>query len=204
MKLHWSPRSPFVRKVMIGLHETGLVDRVRTVRSVADVKAPNPQIMQDNPLNKIPTLVLDDGGVLYDSRVILEYLDTLHDGPKLCPADGAARFDILRRQALADGMMEFGLLWRHELMRPAEGRSQPHLAAFALKAIAVVDRMETEIDGLAAAPFSVAHIATGCALTYLDFRFPKVGWRDGRAKLAQWHDDFAARPSVLAYPPIDD
>ncbi len=204
MKLHWSPRSPFVRKVMIGLHETGLVDRVQTVRSVADVKAPNPQIMQDNPLNKIPTLVLDDGTVLYDSRVILEYLDTLHDGPKLCPVNGPARFDILRRQALADGMMEFGLLWRHELMRPPQSQSQPHLAAFALKATAVVDRMEAEIEGLAAASFSVAHIATGCALAWLDFRFPKVGWREGRGGLAKWYESFATRPSALVYPPIDD
>ena len=79
-----------------------------------------------------------------------------------------------------------------------------HLTGFALKAVAVVDRMEAEVAGLAAAPFSVAHIATGCALTWLDFRFPNIGWRETRPALAAWHETFAARPSVQAYPPIDD
>jgi glutathione S-transferase len=204
MKLHWSPRSPFVRKVMIGLREAGLENRVKTMRSLAVATKPNPDIQKDNPLNKIPTLVLDDGSVLYDSRVILEYLDTLHSGPRLCPAEGAARFDILRRQALADGLMDFVLLWRHELMRPTENQSKLHLAAFEQKANTVVDRMEAEIDGLAAAPFGVAHIATGCALSHLDFRFASFDWKSGHPKLAAWHKIFRDRPSVLATPIVDD
>src|SRR6185437_8760306 len=169
MMLHWSPRSPFVRKVMIGLRETGLLDRVRTVRSKAEIMDPNPAILKDNPLNKIPTLVLDDGTVIYDSRVILEYLDMQHSGPKLCPADGMARIETLRRQALADGFLDFILLWRHERRRAPEHQSQPHLDGFAMKAKATLDRLEREIGWLETTPFSVAHIATGCALSHLDF-----------------------------------
>ena len=77
MKLHWSPRSPFVRKVMILLHETGLTDRVETVRSVVAMHQTNPELMRDNPLNKLPTLVLDDGSALFDSPVVCEYLDAI-------------------------------------------------------------------------------------------------------------------------------
>ena len=86
MKLHWSPRSPFVRKVMITAHELGLVDRINCVRTVAAATKPHAELMKDNPLSKIPTLVLDDGSVIYDSAVVIEYLDQLHDRRKLIPA----------------------------------------------------------------------------------------------------------------------
>ena len=98
MKLHWSPRSPFVRKVMIAAHETGLVDRLTCVRTVVAMTAPNATLLPDNPLSKIPTLVLDDGSTLYDSGVICEYLDTLHDGPKLFPADSKACWTASRQR----------------------------------------------------------------------------------------------------------
>jgi glutathione S-transferase len=86
MKLHWSPRSPYVRKVMIVAHELGLADRLETVRTVVGGTTPHLALMRENPLGKIPTLVLEDGSVLYDSPVICEFLDTLHDGPKLFPS----------------------------------------------------------------------------------------------------------------------
>src|SRR6516165_7432240 len=98
MKLHWSPRSPFVRKVMIAAHETGLVDLWTCVRTVVAMTAPNAALLPDNPLSKIPTLVLDDGSALYDSGVICEYLDALDGKPQLFPAEGAARLIALRRQ----------------------------------------------------------------------------------------------------------
>ena len=100
MKLHWSPRSPFVRKVMIAAHEIGIVARLECVRSVAAMTRPHLELMRDNPLSKIPTLVRDDGVVLYDSRVICEYFDTLHTCHKLFPAAPEARFTALRQQAL--------------------------------------------------------------------------------------------------------
>ena len=89
MKLHWSPRSPFVRKVMVFAHETGLVERLTCVRTVVAMKTPNAALLPDNPLSKIPTLLQDDGAPLYDSAVICEYLDTLHDRTKLFPSQGS-------------------------------------------------------------------------------------------------------------------
>ena len=86
MKLHWSPRSPFVRKVMVVAHDIGVADRIECVRTVAAMMKPHPDLMLDNPLSKIPTLVLDDGTIIYDSPVICEYLDQLHAGPRLVPA----------------------------------------------------------------------------------------------------------------------
>src|SRR5262249_41672659 len=118
MKLHWSPRSPFVRKVMILAREAGLIDRLPLGRRVAAATKPHPELMRDNPLSKIPTLVLDDGTALYDSPVICEYLDRLHAGRKLFPPEGATRMTALRRQALGGGFLDFLLLWRAERARP--------------------------------------------------------------------------------------
>lgn len=111
MKLHWSPRSPFVRKVMIVAHERGIADRLHCVRTVAEMTIPHAELMKDNPLSKIPTLVLDDGMVLYDSPVICEYLDALDGDPRLFPQHGRERITALRRQALGDGLLIFWC-WR--------------------------------------------------------------------------------------------
>src|SRR5262245_2201722 len=202
MKLHWSPRSPFVRKVMILAHEAGLVDRLTLVRTVAATTKPHPDLMRDNPLSKIPTLVLDDGTVLYDSPVICEYLDELNAGPKLFPRDRTARLTALRRQALADGFLDFLLLLRDERARGQP--SDTHLASFATRRKATLAAMESEVDALAAAPFDIGQIAFGCALGYLDFRFAAEDWRAHHPRLAQWYTGFSARPSVRATEPIDD
>lgn len=203
MKLHWSPRSPFVRKVMIVAHETGLADRIARVRSVAVMASPNPAIMADNPLNKIPTLVLDDGSALYDSRVICEYLDGLQGGGKLFPPAGALRFAALRRQALGDGLMDLLVLWRSERSRPVGARSQPLLDAFALKIAAALDALEKDASMLVREPFTIGHVAIGCALSYLDFRFADLNWRDGRPALERWHAGFEARPSAQCTEIVD-
>ena len=202
MKLHWSPRSPFVRKVMIVAHEAGLVDRLTLVRTVAASTKPHPQLMRDNPLSKIPTLVLDDGTVLYDSPVICEYVDRMHAGPKLFPPDGAARMTALRRQALGDGFLDFLLLWRDERARAQP--SDAHLASYAARRKSTLATIEREVDDLATSAFSIGHIALGCALGYLDFRFAAEDWRGDHPRLARWHADFDARPSVQATEPIDD
>jgi glutathione S-transferase len=202
MKLHWSPRSPFVRKVMILAHEFGLIDRIARVRSVVAFTTPHAALMAENPLSKIPTLVLDDGTVLYDSAVICEYLDSLHDGPKLFPADAKARMTALRRQALGDGFLDFLLLWRNE--RERAHPSDAHLAAFAAKRKAVLAALDREAGDLAASLFSIGHVTIGCALSYLDFRFAADDWRAGHPQAAAWHTTFAARPSVRATEPIDD
>src|SRR6201988_1768224 len=141
MKLHWSPRSPFVRKVMIAAHELGLVDRLTCVRTVAATTRPHEALMEDNPLSKIPTLVLDDGTVLYDSPVICEYLDSLHSGPKLFPA-WPERLTALRRLALGDGMLDIALAWVGERFRPVKKQSEPHVALWEAKLRACVDGLE--------------------------------------------------------------
>jgi len=194
MKLHWSPRSPFVRKVMVFAHETGLVDRLTCMRTVVASMAPNADLLSDNPLSKIPTLVLDDGSPLYDSGVICEYLDTLHDRPRLFPPTGSARWTALRRQALGDGLLDFLLLWRHERERPQA--SQPLLDAFATKLKATLASLEREASSLGGTPFGIGHIAIGCGLSYLDFRFADLGWRSGHPQIAAWHASFAQRPSA--------
>jgi len=204
VKLHWSPRSPYVRKVLLAAHEAGLADRIECVRSVAVTTKPNPEIMRDNPLSKIPTLVLDDGTALYDSRVICEFLDTLHEGPRLFPPQGTERFTALRRQALGDGLLDILILWRGERMRPEALRYDALTAALGVKCDAVLTRLEGEAAALAAAPFRIGHVAIGCALSYLDFRFPEIAWRQGRPGLAAWHAGFEARPSAQAAPIVDD
>jgi glutathione S-transferase len=202
MKLHWSPRSPFVRKVMIVAHETGLADKLTLVRTVAASTRPHPELMRDNPLSKIPTLVLDDGRPVYDSPVICEYLDQLHTGPKLFPTEPDARFVALRRQALGDGLLDMLILWRDERMR--QQPSEVHLASYAARRKATLAAMNAEVDQLSAAPFSIGHVAIGCALGYLDFRFASEDWRQDHPPLARWHADFSARPSVRNTEPIDD
>jgi glutathione S-transferase len=204
MKLHWSPRSPFVRKVMVLLHETGLTDKVDLVRSVVAMHATNAELMRDNPLNKLPTLVLDDGSALFDSPVVCEYLDTQHGGARMFPANGPARFAALRWQALGDGLLDLLVLWRNELNRPQDVQSKPHRAAFEAKAEAALDRLEAEAATLEATPFGIGHIAVGCALSYVDFRFPERDWRAGRPAITAWHNAFAARPSVVATEPVDE
>jgi glutathione S-transferase len=203
MKLHWSPRSPYVRKVMIVAHELGVAQRLETVRTVVGGTTPHLELMRDNPLGKIPTLVLQDGAIIYDSPVICEYLDTLHDGPKLFP-DWPERLTALRRLALGDGMLDIALAWLGERFRPVEKQSEPHMALWRAKLLACIDALERDADALAAGRFTIGHIAIGIALSYLDFRFDDLAWRDGHPRLAAWHATFDARPSVQANPPIDD
>lgn len=202
MKLHWSPRSPFVRKVMIVVHERGLVGRVTCVRTVAAMTKPHAELMKDNPLSKIPTLVIDDGTVLYDSRVICEYLDGLDGEVKLFPREAKARMTALRRQALGDGFLDMMVALRNE-----RERAQPsdiHMASTAVRKAAVLESLDREAESLTGTPFGIGHIAIGCALSYLDFRFADENWRKDRLRLANWHAAFVARPSVRATEPVDD
>jgi glutathione S-transferase len=202
MKLHWSPRSPFVRKVMIVAHERGLADRITCVRTVAATAKPHAELMRDNPLSKIPTLMLDDGTVLYDSPVICEYLDALDGTPKLFPKDPKARLTALRRQALGDGFLDMMVLLRDERMR--EHPSEGHQASTAVRKAAVLEALERESEALTVTPLNIGHIAIGCALSYLDFRYGEENWRRNHRHLANWHAAFAARASVKATEPIDD
>jgi glutathione S-transferase len=195
MKLHWSPKSPFVRKVMVCAHELGVVPRLTLVRSVAAMTKPNPDIMRDNPLSKIPTLVLDNGVVLIDSVVICEYLNDLAGG-SLFPRSGEAKWDALRRHALANGLLDVLILWRNE--RERSSPSDVLIRAFETKTVATLERLEDEVEVLANVPFDIAHVTIGCMLGYFDFRFESFGWRERAPKLAAWAREIHARPSFRA------
>lgn len=201
MKLHWSPRSPFVRKVMIVLNETGQLDQVQCVRSaVAMAAEPSPAVLADNPLGKIPTLVLEDGTALFDSRVIGTYL--AERAGMLQPA-AAERFRQLRWEALGDGMTDILLLWRIE--RAREGKADPVIcAAFETKVRATIARLDAEAGQLSATPLGLGQIAIFCALGQLEFRWPGTGWREAFPRLAAWFAGLEARPSFAATAVVED
>ncbi|MCB2101439.1 MAG: glutathione S-transferase N-terminal domain-containing protein [Rhodobacterales bacterium] len=204
MKLHWSPRSPFVRKVNIVLAECGLTDAVERMRSVAVFAAPpNPDILRDNPLGKIPVLITDDGRKLFDSRVICEYLIGLAGRDDLLPTDPETRFRHLRWQALGDGLTDILLLWRIERAR-GDHADPVILGAFETKVRASLDQLEAESAELADTPFGLGHIAVVCAIGQLDFRYADCGWRAALPNLARWHAGVAERPSVAATAIVDD
>jgi glutathione S-transferase len=204
VKLHWSPRSPFVRKVVIVLHELGLAERVDHVRSVVASTKPHRDLMRDNPLSKIPTLVLDDGTAIYDSPVICEYLDLNFGTGTIVPREPAPRIDALRRQALGDGLLDLLLVWRGELMRPPALQSAVHIASYAERVPATLDRMRDETASYPGGRFDIGDVATGCALSYLDFRFATMNWRANREPLRSWHQQFLKRPSVVESPVVDE
>ena len=200
MQLHWSPKSPYVRKVMVCAHELGQLPQLELVRSVAAMLKPNAALMQDNPLSKIPTLVCADGTRLFDSVVICEYLNVLAGGP-LFPQEGAARWQALRWHAFGDGLLDLSILWRNERERAQP--LQPLIEAFELKARASLAQLDAEADALAAAPFSIGTLTVGCALGYLDYRFDSFGWRQQAPRLAQWFEGLSARPSFQATVAVD-
>lgn len=200
MKLHWSPKSPYVRKVMMCAQELQVTDRLTLVRSVAAMLKPNPAIMQDNPLSKIPTLVLDDGMVLFDSSVICQYLNELVQGP-LIANTGPARWQALRWEAFGDGLLDVLILWRNE--REREHPIQVLMEAFELKTHAALTRLESEVPALEAATFGLGHVSLCCALGYLDYRFDALGWRNEAPGLARWYAEMQKKPSVKSTEPAD-
>lgn len=188
MILRSSAASPFGRKVKIAARYLGLFDRITVV--AADTSDPNDSLRGQNPLGKIPVLVLADGTSIYDSRVIVDYLDHLAGGQRIIPA-GLRRFDVLRRQALADGAMDAALLQVYEVrFRPEEARSASWTSLQADK----VSRALTALDATLL-PFDpaldVAQIALACLLGYLDLRFAGA-WRAQHPRLVAWLDSFAA------------
>ena len=204
MKLRYSPTSPFVRKVMVVALETGLVDRIEKIPTAVAPTKPNEDVARENPLVKVPALITDDGVVLYDSPVICEYLDSLHDGTKLFPAGGNPRWIALRQQALGDGMLEAAILNRYEQLRPKEYQWPEWTDGQMRKVRGAVAALEIEADqGLLRGPVTIGLLTIGCALGYLDFRYARESWRQRAASLARWYDDFAERPFMRQTVPQD-
>lgn len=203
MALHWSSRSPFVRKVMVVAHESGLADRIERIPTLVSPAIRNTDILARNPLGKIPTLVLPDGTTLYDSAVICEYLDGIAPGGgRLYPAHGTPAWTAARRrEALGTGFCEFLVPWRSELARKPP--SEAILEGYGRKLSATLAALEEEAPALAATAFGIGHVAIGAALSYRDFRWPGEDWRPGHPALAAWHATFRARPSVQATEHVD-
>ncbi|MBX3549179.1 MAG: glutathione S-transferase family protein [Xanthobacteraceae bacterium] len=188
--LRSSPPSPFGRKIKIAAALLNLSDRIKV--EVTDTNDPSDTIRKQNPLGKIPALILEDGSVLFDSPVILEYLDSLAGGGKIIPRDGKPRWDTLRLHATADGIMDAALLQVYEKrFRPEEHWVAKWTDYQAEKITRALDVLEASPPSLPATP-DIGHIALACALGYLDLRF-EGKWRADYPKLVAWLDDFAAK-----------
>ena len=195
MILRSSPASPFARKVRIAMSLLGLADKIE-IRDT-DLNSANDPIRTQNPLGKVPALIIEDGTAYYDSRVILDYLDHLAGGGRILPREPQARFEALRLQALCDGILEASLLIVYE------GRYRPP----EMKVPSWLDRQSEKVTrGLAvleaapppiATPPTVGQIALACVLGYRDLRFGG-DWRRDHPRLVAWHDKFAAQVPAFA------
>lgn len=188
---------------MIFAHEAGLASEITCERTVVAPTKPNPEVMRLNPLNKLPTLVLGDGTALYDSRVIVEYLDGLHGGTRLIPEFGAERFEALRLQALCDGILDFLLVGLSERARPEAQQSPELKAALAVKFKAGFDQLEVEAAKLDGKRFGLAEVAAAAVTGYADFRYAAEDWRKKRSRLAAFAASIAGRPSITATAHVD-
>ncbi len=196
MLLLSAPASPFGRKVKITARIKGVFDQI-TVETIDTSRTDNHALRAKNPLQKIPVLILDDGTELYDSRVICEYLDSLSPSPAVFPPQGRARFDVLKRGALADGVMEAALLLVYEKrFRTEEQRSTLWSDRQQAKIDAALNVVETDPPKFPVTP-DYSQIALASALGYLDFRHDGR-WRDGRPALIAWLADFEARVPAFA------
>lgn len=197
MKLFYSPTSPYARKVRVVLDLTGLAGACEIVAASGTPLAPNPDTVAVNPLGKVPCLVTDEGLTLYDSRVICRYLDHVA-GAGLYPPAG---FEVLVAEARADGVMDAALLAVYEArLRPETARFQPWIDGKVAKVQAGVAAMAADV-ALLSGPLTIAQVASGAALGYLDLRFGHLNWRAAHPALADWYHGFAATPAMQATVP---
>ena len=196
MKLFFGPASPYVRKVTVSAIELGLAAKIERLPSAAHPVTRDDNVAPFNPTGKVPTLVLDDGTALYDSRVICEYLDAIATRPRLFPQTAPERFRALREQALGDGILDAALLARYETtVRPEPFLWQPWLDGQLRKVATGVDVVEAECDSYGDR-FDIGTLTIACALGYLDFRFPQLQWRAAHPAAARWFERVSARPSL--------
>lgn len=201
MKLHHALPSPYVRKVRAVAIELGLDDRIELLERAMTPVSPNAELNADNPLGKIPCLVTDDGESLYDSRVICAYLDSLADGRTVIPAEGSARWTALRREALADGILDAAVGRRYEtFLRPKELQWDAWIDGQREKFTRALDQFEQEAESFGDT-VDIGTIAVACACGYMDFRYADEGWRDTRPTLAAWYENFSKRPSIATTAP---
>jgi len=202
LKLYTNQGSPFGRKVAVMLHETGQFAQVEIEFCLPTPVKPLDEVNQENPAGKIPALHLVDGSVVHDSRVILDYLDHHHSAVALIPREGPTRWRRLTLASLADALLDAALVIRYETaMRPEEKQWDLWLGNQAEKIARSLAYFETVADELAGA-FDIAGISVACALGYLDFRQPQLGWRTAHPALAAWYAQVSERASMqLTQPP---
>ncbi|MGB3070017.1 MAG: glutathione S-transferase [Ottowia sp.] len=204
MKLLFAPTSPFVRKVMVCAHLTGQAADIEWLDSAAHPVRRDARIAAHNPLAKVPTLILDNGQALYDSRVICEYLANRAGASYLFPAAGDERWTALTRQALGDGVLDAALLARYEhTARPPEFQWPTWREALLTKVAAGLDSIEAIAPTLALEQPSIGEITIGSALGYLDFRFPEFDWRAQHERAARWNEAFQKLPAMQATRPYE-
>lgn len=200
MKLFHSPASPYVRKVVVLLHELGKTDAVVLDTVATTAFATDERLSTANPLGKLPALQRDDGVTLYDSRVITAYLNDLFDGG-LYP-QGAGRWENLTLEATGDGIMDSSVSISYEKrLRPANEQSDAWVEAQWTKVSRALHVLNSRWMSHLSGPLTMAHISVGCALSYLDFRHDARNWRRGNEALAEWHSHFDSRPSMQATRP---
>lgn len=206
LQLLGGPASPFVRKVAMLVIEKHLEHRVVPLRAPSLMVAHNLQLMTLNPLSKIPTLVREDGSVLYDSDVICDYLDhryqAAENGPALLPARGGD-WELQRWNALCSGMLDILVLWRFERTRPEPQRSAEVMESYALRIEMALTRIETDLAAVQAMPFNLVHLSLGSLFGYLDFRFADLDWRARYVRSAEWFARFMQRESAQRTVPYE-
>lgn len=200
MQLFTSPTTPFGRKVMVQIIESGLQPKVEVSEVSGNPLDPGSMPLAHNPLGKIPALITDEGQAIYDSRVISRFLDA-RSGRGLYP-EGAALWPVLTLEATADGMIDAGVLMAYETrLRPENLRYAPWVEGQWAKITRALDALEAGPDGPLDGPLTMGQIALGCALSYIDFRHGARHWQDGRPRLAAWAEAFLRRPAMLATTP---
>jgi glutathione S-transferase len=201
LRLIASPTSPYARKVRVVMSEK----RIECKLEMTDVWAPESTISDSNPLGKVPCLIMDDGGAVFDSRVIVEYLDTLTPVGHLIPTSGRQRVEVRTWEALADGIIDALVLVRLEnVQRPAHMRSQPWIDRHLAKAINGLEAASTALadkNWCNNERLTLADIALGVTLAYLDFRFPEIAWRTLHPNLARHYEKLVVRPSFIETAP---
>ncbi|WP_267226585.1 glutathione S-transferase family protein [Dyella silvae] len=205
MQLLYQTHSPYARKVLVMAHEAGLANRLHVVHHETSPTWRNEEVFCLNPLGKVPVLVLDDGTALFDSSVICEYLDGLHDGPTFIPSDPRERWRSLRLQALAQGLCDAGIAVRHETVRRPEALRYPAMRDGQMeKLVAAYDFLEREwADPSPPCRIDIGQIALATALSWLAFR-ELPDFEHGRPHLSAWYRAFIQRPSMLATPLTGD
>lgn len=198
MKLLYQTHSPYARKALVFAYEAGLASRIEVMHHETSPTKRNEDVFAANPLGKVPVLLRPGWSPIFDSDVICAYLDTLHDGPKLIPVDGEARWHALRAQAIAQGLADAGIAVRWETVRRPEAlRYSPLRDGYIEKMVASYNWLERELNVDAAV--HIGHIAVATALSWIEFR-ELPDFREKRPRLSAWLDAFEARPSMRATP----